>query len=97
VAVGDIAPAAFGRAFSRRGPITIRRAEPADEAGLRRLAALTSRAPLAGDVLLAEADGELVAAAAISTGEVQTDPFHPTQDVAALLGLRAEQLRPLAA
>jgi hypothetical protein len=97
VAVGDIRPAAFDCAFSRRGPITIRRADASDSGALRRLAALASRPALSGDVLVAEADGDLLAAVAVATGEVQTDPFRPTQDVAALLGLRAEQLRPLAA
>jgi hypothetical protein len=81
----------------RRSRITIRRAGPGDAAALERLGGLTGRVPLAGDVLLAEVDGEVVAAISVASGEIQSDPFQPTADLSALLGLRAEQLRPLAA
>jgi hypothetical protein len=97
VAVGDAAPAAFEHAFRRRGWITIRRAGPGDAGALDRLGALTDRRPLGGEVLVAEADGDVIAAVSVASGEVQSDPFQPTADVIALLGLRAEQLRRLAA
>jgi hypothetical protein len=39
----------------------------------------------------------VIAAVSVASGEIQSDPFQPTADVTALLGLRAEQLRRLAA
>jgi len=43
-------------------------------------------------LLLAEADGTLVAAVSTRTGEVVSDPFVASDDVVALLRLRAAQL-----
>ena len=59
---------------------------------LRNLAALTDREPPDAPVLLAEADGRLIAALSTRTGEAVTDPFVVTNDVVALLRLRAAQL-----
>jgi hypothetical protein len=81
----------------RRSRITIRRSTVGDTAALERLGGLTGRVRLAGDVLLAEVDGEVVAAISVASGEIQSDPFQPTADLGALLGLRAEQLRRIAA
>jgi hypothetical protein len=67
--------------------VVIRAARGSDGDFLSRLALLDSQRPLAGDVLVAEQDGELVAALA---GErVIADPFRRTDDVVALLRLRA--------
>jgi hypothetical protein len=72
--------------------VLIRAARGSDGPALARLAALDSRALPAGDLLVAEADGELVAALAPETGERVADPFRRTADVVALLALRAQRL-----
>jgi hypothetical protein len=75
--------------------LTIRFALPADAAALHDLAALDSapRTP-AGEVLVAESGGALVAALSLDDGRVVADPFRPTADVVALLRVRAGQARP---
>jgi hypothetical protein len=84
----------------------IREAQPADDAALRRLAALDGiaaypeeagrgRVPR-GRLIVAEADGRLVAAAPLSGGPAIADPFRQNAGVVSLLGLRAAQLRGLA-
>jgi hypothetical protein len=71
--------------------VVIRAARGSDGAALENLARLDSQRPVAGDVLVAEQDGRLVAAVA---GErVIADPFRPTADVIALLQLRAGRTR----
>jgi hypothetical protein len=85
-------PAAVRHSVADRRRIVIRRADGADLAGLQALAALTERAVPDFPVLLAEADGVLVAAVSRSSGEVITDPFVATDDVVALLRLRSTQL-----
>jgi hypothetical protein len=72
--------------------VLIRAARGSDGAALSRLAGLDSSAVPAGSLLLAEADGELVAARSLSTGAAIADPFRPTADVLALLALRARGL-----
>jgi hypothetical protein len=42
--------------------------------------------------LIAELDGRLLAALALSDGRVVADPFHPTADLIDLLRARANQL-----
>jgi hypothetical protein len=69
--------------------VLIRTARGPDGPALARLAALDSSEVPAGDLLVAEADGELVAARSLSTGVVIADPFRPSADVAALLAVRA--------
>jgi hypothetical protein len=69
--------------------VLIRAARGSDGASLRRLAALDSSVVPAGELLVAEADGALVAARALTTGATIADPFRPTADVVALLELRA--------
>ena len=44
-------------------------------------------------LLVVEVDGELVAAAPAAGGDVVSDPFRVTLDVAELLRLRSSQLR----
>src|SRR4051794_20805280 len=56
------APKALASAVGGRGAIVIRRARPTDGFALRNLAQLADRPAPSGDVILAEADGELVAA-----------------------------------
>src|SRR4051795_1480305 len=69
--------------------VLIRAARGSDGRELERLAAIDSAEVPAGSLLVAEADGRLVAAIASSTGESIADPFLPTADVVALLQLRA--------
>ena len=70
--------------------ITIRSAREADARALYRLAALDSAKVPTGDLLVAEVEGELVAAA--SDHAVIADPFRPTADVVELLKLRSAAL-----
>jgi hypothetical protein len=59
-----------------------------------RLAALDSRRLPEGSFLLAETDGELVAAAALDVdAEPTSDPFRPTANVRELLRLHARHVR----
>jgi hypothetical protein len=72
---------------------TIRLSYPADEASLRRLAALDSQPPPTGRLLLAEVGGDLWAAVSI-TGErhVIADTFHRTAALVTLLQHQADVL-----
>ena len=71
--------------------VVIRAARGSDGGALDALARVDSQRPLAGDVLLAEQDGVVVAALA---GErVIADPFRPTADLVALLRVHAAGTR----
>ena len=73
---------------------TIRPATSADAAQLRGLAILDSQPSLAGEVLLAEIDGRIVAAVAMDGGRAVADPFVPTAAiVSALRTTRANHIR----
>ena len=65
--------------------ITLRPATAADTPWLERLASLDSRRLPEGTLLVAERDGNIVAAAAEETLEAVADPFQRTADVVALL------------
>ena len=69
--------------------VLIRAARGSDGPALEALAALDSATVPAGALLVAEADGVLVAALSASTGSRIADPFRPTRDVIELLELRA--------
>jgi hypothetical protein len=69
--------------------LVIRPAYPDDHAALSRLAALDSRRPLSGPVIVAERDGRILAALAPAAGRAVADPFAPTADLVALLRLHA--------
>jgi hypothetical protein len=73
--------------------VVIRAARGSDGSALRRLADLDSKRVPAGELLIAEADGSLVAAHAPETGAVIADPFRHTADVVELLQLRGSLLR----
>ena len=75
------------------GAVTIRRARLEDATALADLAALDGAAPLEGDVLLAEVDGEVWAALALDGARTISDPFRPAAEARALLELRAKLLR----
>ena len=55
--------------------LTIRHATASDEADLIRLAALDSSRVPSGELLVAEIDGNLVAALSVDTGATIADPF----------------------
>lgn len=74
--------------------VLIRAARGSDGPSLARLAALDSARVPAGELLVAEADGTLVAARAIAGGATIADPFRATADVVALLALHARSLQP---
>jgi hypothetical protein len=65
--------------------VTIRPYLPPDRRRLERLAALDDRRVPAAPLLLAEADGRLVAALSERTGEAVADPFEPTDHLVAML------------
>lgn len=73
--------------------VLIRAARGSDGKAIDRLAALDSAQVPAGSLLVAEADGRIVAAIATATGDAIADPFLPTADVLALLRLRAAGAR----
>jgi hypothetical protein len=73
--------------------LLIRPAGGSDGAALRRLAALDSARVPHGDLLVAEADGALVAAHSPATGATIADPFRHTAGVVELLQLRGALLR----
>ena len=73
--------------------VVVRHARPQDAAAIHRLAILDSQSPRDGAHLVAEADGEVIAALAIASGAVVADPFRWTADVVELMKVRAEQLR----
>jgi hypothetical protein len=73
--------------------LLIRAAHGTDGAALQRLAGLDSARVPTGDLLVAEADGALIAAHAPATGATIADPFRPTAEVVELLELRGTLLR----
>ena len=81
-----------GRAVAAERSVTLRIGSLADQGPLARLAELDSAAPPPLPVLLAEVDGQLRAALALTGGAVVADPFHPTADLIDLLHARATQL-----
>ena len=93
----DRLPAPLARQVGGRAEIVIRSARPGDAEALRLLEQLADRYLPRRALLLAEADGDVVAALATCTGEVVTDPFRATADLVELLRLRARQLNALAA
>src|SRR5207244_1293302 len=78
-------------------PITIRPAAVQDAPEIARLALLDGHRLPAGEQLVAEAGGRILAAAEVSSGATVADPFRPTAGVVRLVALRAEQVRPRAA
>jgi len=89
--------AAFGVDFAMTdlNPLNLRFASPNDRRALERLAELDSARPPRMPALVAEAEGELVAALSLGSGEAVADPFRATLDLVRMLELRAAQLRGL--
>jgi hypothetical protein len=86
-------PATVASAVGGRGSIVIRRAHAGDRPALDRLQALAERRLPDVPLIVAEVDGDLLAAAPTTGGAVVSDPFRVTLDVAELLRLRSSQLR----
>jgi len=72
--------------------VAIRMARPGDDYAITRVAALDSRKAPTGRVLVAEADGEVIAALSVSNGAKAADPFSWTSEVMELMEMRAEQI-----
>ena len=72
--------------------ISIRTARQDDYADLWRVATLDSALVHEGPLLVAEADGEIVAALSLTDGGVIADPFRRTAAAVDLLRMRSGQL-----
>jgi hypothetical protein len=72
--------------------VTIRRAQPPDMLALHCLAALDEHRDLTGDVLVAEVQGAIWAAAEIDGRGVIADPFRPSGELSLLVAERAALL-----
>lgn len=70
-------------------PVTVRPAYADDGQALARLAALDSVQVPGGRLLVAEVDGELLAALSLLDGSTIADPFHRTRHLVELLHLHA--------
>jgi hypothetical protein len=75
------------------GGVRLRRLGGDDLAAVKRLAQLDSHRTPSGKLLGAEIEGRLLAAMSLTTGESVADPFSRTDELRALLELRAAQLR----
>ena len=73
--------------------VLIRAARGSDGAALGRLAGLDSARVPAGDLIVAETDGTLVAAHSPAARATIADPFRPTADVVRLLEVRGAMMR----
>ena len=73
--------------------LTIRYARPDDADAIETLAELDSQRAPRGSMLLAELDGELLAAVSIDDLHAVADPFRPTSELVYLLIARARQMR----
>jgi hypothetical protein len=73
--------------------ITLRTDTVRDGEALARLAELDSQRVPDEPLVVAERDGELVAAMPVAGGRLLADPFHRTVEIAELLGLWARRLR----
>jgi hypothetical protein len=73
--------------------VIIRPANGSDGIALHRLAALDSARVPAGDLIVAETEGALVAAHAPGSGATIADPFRHTAGVVELLQLRGSLMR----
>jgi hypothetical protein len=80
-------------AHSLSPTVVIRTARGSDGVQLRRLAQLDSARVPAGELLVAESDGAVVAAHAPASGATIADPFRRTADVVELLVMRGAMLR----
>jgi hypothetical protein len=73
--------------------VVVRPSRPQDGIVLDRLAALDGARRPAGELLLAEVDGEVLAAVPVEGGRAIADPFRPTADLVEQLHARARVRR----
>ena len=81
------------RRIRSNADVVIRFARPRDAGAIRDLEALDSRRLADGPRLVAELDGQIVAAISVADGVVAADPFVCTVNATTLLRVRARQLR----
>jgi hypothetical protein len=86
-------PEKSSRERDRSAGVNVRLFAERDIDGIKQLAALDEKPIPTGGVLVAEQDGELVAALPLDGGQALADPFKPTADIVTLLRVRARQLR----
>ena len=72
--------------------VVLRRAQRQDANALDRLAALDGVRRPAGELMLAEVDGDILAAVPVEGGPAIADPFRPTADLVDLLRARTGRL-----
>ncbi len=77
---------------ARYDSVVVRLARAEDERAIQRLAALDASKVPTGRVLVAEADGEVIAAMSADGTRRAADPFRWTSEVMALMEMRAAQL-----
>ncbi len=77
------------QSYNSPGSVTLRRANFRDDGALERLAQLEGRPVPAEPVLLAEVDGNVLAAVSIADGEAIADPFAPTAHLIEMLRAHA--------
>ena len=73
--------------------VAIRLVDADEDGALARVAARDSASLPAGPWLVAEVDGQALAALSVADGDLVADPFSRTAELRALLELRAMQLR----
>jgi hypothetical protein len=81
-------------AEERQEAVVLRLCRVADDGALERLALLEGRPAPTGRYVVAEVDGDVVAAMSLVSGAVLADPFRPTAELVPLLELRASQIAP---
>ena len=74
-----------------REDVVLRRSTSQDAAALARLAELDGAPRPVGAVLVAELDGEIVAAVPVEGGRAIADPFRPTAELVELLNTRTRK------
>ena len=88
-------PRRAGRHRAARRTSSCAAPSPADAAVLSRLAQLDGAPRPAGAVLVAELDGEIVAAVPFDGGRAIADPFRPTAELVELLRARCAKAAPV--
>jgi hypothetical protein len=74
------------------GILTLRPATGDDAVAVARLVELEEARPLAGEVLVAELDGHVIAALSVLEDRAVADIFRPTAELVAMLRARREAL-----
>jgi hypothetical protein len=77
--------------------ISIRTARPSDYPTIWQVAALDDSSVPGGPLLVAELEGEVIAALSLASGHAIADPFQRTLEAVDLLRLRASQVGAVAA